>query len=64
MLNHSNDELPAISIIFTSRDLHFYLHYGIKGPVASVKHKINLVWPKVTELHCLKKSAFLNNNFG
>ena len=36
MLNDSNNELPAISIIFMSRDwlcdLHFYLQYGIKGP--------------------------------
>ena len=50
MLNHSNNELPAISIIFTSHDFcHviyiFICNMELRDPAASVKHKINLVWP-------------------
>ena len=48
MLNHSNNELPAI---FTSRDFGhviyiFICNMELRDPAASVKHKINLVWPK------------------
>ena len=50
MLNHSNNELPAISIIFTSRDFGhviyiFICNMELRDLAASVKHKINLVWP-------------------
>ena len=55
MLNHSNNELPAISIIFTSRDFGhviyiFICNMELRDPAASVKHKINLVWLK--EISC------------
>ena len=51
MLNHSYNELPAILIIFTSRDFGHVIYIFIcnivelRDPAASVKHKINLVWP-------------------
>ena len=50
VLSHSNNELPAISIIFTSCDFGhviyiFICNMGLRDPAASVKHKINLVWP-------------------
>ena len=47
MLNHSNNELPTI---FMSRDFGhviyiFICNMELRDPAASVKHKINLVWP-------------------
>ena len=50
MLNHSNNELPAITIIFTSHDFDhviyiFICNMKLRDPAASMKHKINLVWP-------------------
>ena len=58
MLNHSNNELPAISIIFTSRDFGYVIYIficnmGLRDPAASVKHKINLVWPYETSIHAV-----------
>ena len=50
MLNHSNNELSAISIIFMSCDFGnviyiFIYNMELRDPAASVKHKINLVRP-------------------
>ena len=47
MLNHSNNELPAISIIFTSRDFGhviyiFICNMELRDPAASVKHKVRV----------------------